>query len=118
MEKDEKRLIGVGLIGQENPKKTAKTAEEEYLDCQKSSDSKNCHKKEYRYHRINLVINEKRYGKLREACECVGIDPSRIDDHDQDVIWDILDWVVPILRFRNKIRDYVRELGFKDVDLR
>ena len=43
---------------------------------------------------------------LKDCCSYAGIDPSRVDDHQQDVVWELLSWVEPVL----KIRRYLVEL--------
>jgi hypothetical protein len=89
------------------------------FDSKKEGENKICNKpKEYKYHRINLVLNEERYHLLKDCCDMAGLSSERIDQHDQDVIWELLAWVEPLFRFRSKIRDIVRDLGFKEVDLK
>ena len=57
-------------------------------------------KKEYKYHRINLVIDEERSKLLRRCCEITGYDPSRIETHDQELIWELLRWIEQALEIR------------------
>jgi hypothetical protein len=75
-------------------------------------------KKKYRYPLIKLYLDEKREKVLKDCCGYCGIDPSRVDDHQQDVIWEILGFMEPVLKFRNKAKDAARAIGLKPEDLR
>jgi hypothetical protein len=83
-----------GLTSEENPPMAEIISEKPPVSgiCNK--------KKEYKYHRINLVLDEERSKLLRKCCEITGYDPSRIETHDQELIWDILRWIEPALEIR------------------
>lgn len=57
-------------------------------------------KKEYKYHRFQPTLNPEREALLRRCCEITGYDPSRIETHDQELIWDLLRWIEPALEIR------------------
>ena len=67
-------------------------------------------KKEYKYPMFKLLLNEEREALLKECCLCTGLDKepfTRIEAHQQDLIWDILKWVAPALRIRRYLMEVV-----------
>lgn len=56
--------------------------------------------KKYRYAQIKLNLDEERTKLLKDCCGYCGIDPSRVDDHQQDVVWELLRWMRPALEIR------------------
>lgn len=56
--------------------------------------------------RISLYLNEEKVKLLYELCGCCGIDRSRIDDRQGGAIWEMLEWMAPVL----KVRAYFVEL--------
>jgi len=68
--------------------------------------------------RISLYLTPERTKQLYELCDIVGIHRSRIDDNDGNAIWQILDYMDPVLQMRNKARDLARAIGLKPEDLK
>ena len=64
-------------------------------------------KKRYKYPEIKLRLNEDREKLLKDCCEIVGIDKTRVDSHQADVIWEILRWTLPALRIRRYLMELV-----------
>ena len=74
--------------------------------------------KVYKYPTIYLRLNEEREATLKGCASALGFDPSRVDDHQAELIWDILGQMDRTLRFRNKVKDIIRDMGFTESDLK
>jgi hypothetical protein len=74
--------------------------------------------KKYKYDVIQLYLDKDREKLLKDCCECCGISPCRVDDHQQDVVWEILAKMDSVLQLRNKAVDLARAIGLKPEDLR
>ena len=61
-------------------------------------------KKTYTYPTILYRLNPERTARLKEVCEGMGLDPSRVDDHQASVISDMVDKVLPLLRLVGAMR--------------
>jgi len=74
--------------------------------------------KKYKYPMIKLYLDRDREKLLKSCAECCGISPCRVDDHQQEVIWEILAKMDSVLQLRNKAVDLARAIGLKPEDLK
>lgn len=74
--------------------------------------------KKYKYPTIKLYLDRDREKLLKSCAECCGISPCRVDDHQQEVIWEILAKMDSVLQLRNKAVDLARAIGLKPEDLK
>jgi hypothetical protein len=65
-------------------------------------------KKDYKYHRISLVVVGDRAELLKRLCSNFGIGQDRIDDHQQDVVWELLEILEPLLEARAAKKEEIR----------
>ena len=56
-----------------------------------------------KYHEIRLRLTPEREQLLKDCCLCAGEDASRIEDHSGVLIWDLLLWLLPMVRMRSKL---------------
>jgi hypothetical protein len=54
--------------------------------------------------RINLYCNAARVAELEEICDYLGIDKSRIQENDSEVIWEIIGRVKGTWKVRNRLK--------------
>jgi hypothetical protein len=62
----------------------------------------------YKYHRISLVVVGDRAELLKRLCSNFGIGQDRIDDHQQDVVWELLEILEPLLDARAQKKEEIR----------
>jgi hypothetical protein len=68
--------------------------------------------------RISLYLNEEKVKLLYSLADCCGVHRSRIDDRQGSAIWQMLEYMEPVLIMRNQARDMARKIGLKPEDLR
>ena len=68
--------------------------------------------------RISLYLNEEKVKLLYSLADCCGVHRSRIDDRQGSAIWQMLEYMEPVLIMRNQARDMARRIGLKPEDLR
>jgi hypothetical protein len=89
-----------------NPPETEGMAEiEPGTEAQKGTSENVDVKRKYRYPTILVRLNREREAKLKEACQVIGLDPSRVDDHQAEVVWEIVEWVVPLMKMRGALME-------------
>jgi hypothetical protein len=111
-------LPDVGEIIEENPGIPGNEVEKqgEKIVCRKNYKYHSCYLRWGGSDPNSLLV--KREKLLRDCAAYCGLDGSRIDTHDSEVVWQILEFMLPVLQMRNQARDMARKIGLKPEDLR